>query len=49
MTNYFGESTTFYRNLGQAFFADHSAAIRHGRDPAARLLGFGIAVLRRRQ
>ncbi len=27
MTNYFGESTTFYRNLGGGFFADHTAAI----------------------
>ena len=27
VTNYFGESTTFYRNLGQGMFADHTDAI----------------------
>jgi hypothetical protein len=42
VTNYFGESTTFYRNLGQGFFADHSAAINMAA-PTRRLLGFGIA------
>ena len=42
MTNYFGESTTFYRNLGQGFFADHSNAINLAA-PTRRLLGFGIA------
>jgi hypothetical protein len=42
VTNYFGESTTFYRNLGQGYFADHSAAINMAA-PTRRLLGFGIA------
>jgi enediyne biosynthesis protein E4 len=44
VTNYFGESTTFYRNLGQGFFADHSNAINMAA-PTRRLLGFGIAFL----
>ena len=44
VTNYFGESTTFYRNLGQGFFADHSNAISMAA-PTRRLLGFGIAFL----
>ncbi len=44
VTNYYGESTTFFRNLGQATFADQSvhvglaALTRH-------LLGFGITFL----
>jgi tetratricopeptide (TPR) repeat protein len=42
VTNYFGESTTFYRNLGQGFFADHSSSINMAA-PTRRLLGFGIA------
>ena len=42
VTNYFGESTTFYRNLGQGFFADHSNSINMAA-PTRRLLGFGIA------
>jgi len=42
VTNYFGESTTFYRNLGGGFFADHSSAIGMAA-PTRRLLGFGIA------
>ena len=42
VTNYFGESTTFYRNLGAGMFADYSDAI--GLSAATRqLLGFGIA------
>jgi tetratricopeptide (TPR) repeat protein len=44
VTNYFGESTTYYHNLGQLFFADHSAAINLAA-PTRRLLGFGIAFL----
>jgi tetratricopeptide (TPR) repeat protein len=41
VTNYFGESTTFYRGLGGGMFADHSDAI--GLSAATRrLLGFGI-------
>jgi len=42
VTNYFGESTTFYRNVGQGFFVDHSSAINLAA-PTRRLLGFGIA------
>jgi len=44
VTNYFGESTTFYRNMGQGFFADHSSAINLAA-LTRRLLGFGIAFL----
>ncbi len=44
MTNYFGESTTFYRNLGRGLFADHSSAIGLAA-PTRQLLGFGIAFL----
>jgi enediyne biosynthesis protein E4 len=44
VTNYFGESTTFYRNLGQGFFADHSSMINMAA-PTRQLLGFGIAFL----
>jgi hypothetical protein len=44
VTNYFGESTTFYRNLGGGFFADHSNRIGLVA-PTRRLLGFGIAFL----
>jgi tetratricopeptide (TPR) repeat protein len=44
VTNFFGESTTFYRNLGGGSFADHSNAI--GLAAATRrLLGFGVAFL----
>ena len=42
VTNYFGESTTFYRNLGGGMFADHTDAIGLS-GPTRRLLGFGIA------
>ena len=42
VTNYFGESTTFYRNLGGGFFVDHSSLIGMAA-PTRRLLGFGIA------
>ena len=42
VTNYFGESTTFYRNLGAGMFADHSDAIGFSA-ATRRLLGFGIA------
>jgi enediyne biosynthesis protein E4 len=41
VTNYYGESTTFYRNLGAGRFADHSDAIDI-RAPTRLLLGFGI-------
>ena len=42
VTNFFGESTTFYRNLGGGLFADDTVAI--GLAGASReLLGFGVA------
>src|SRR3954453_13334439 len=44
VTNFYGEATTFYHNLGGGLFADHSRA--SGLDAASRtLLGFGIAGL----
>jgi tetratricopeptide (TPR) repeat protein len=44
VTNFYGEGTTFYRNLGGGQFADHSAAV--GLSAATRyLLGFGAAFL----
>jgi hypothetical protein len=44
VTNFFGESTTFYRNLGGGLFADHT--LEAGLAAASRgLLGFGIAFL----
>ena len=44
VTNFFGESSTFYRNLGGGLFADHTASI--GLATASRdLLGFGVAFL----
>jgi hypothetical protein len=40
VTNYYNESMTFYRSLGQGLFADHTAAI--GLDvPTRTVLGFG--------
>ena len=42
VTNYYGESTTFYHNLGGGMFADHSDAIGLSA-PTRLLLGFGIA------
>ncbi len=43
VTNFYGESTTLYKNLGRGLFADHSAA--SGIGLASRyLLGFGIAI-----
>ena len=44
VTNFFGESTTFYRNLGHAMFADATAAVGL-KAPSRFLLGFGIAFL----
>ena len=44
VTNFFGESTTFYRNLGQTMFADATAAVGL-KAPSRFLLGFGITFL----
>ncbi len=44
VTNFFGESTTFYRNLGDGEFADHTASIGLAA-PSRDLLGFGVAFL----
>jgi enediyne biosynthesis protein E4 len=44
VTNFYNESTTFFQNLGQGFFADRTAAI--GLAVSSRyVLGFGIAFL----
>ncbi len=44
VTNYYGESTTLFRNLGGGLFADHTAALGLAA-PTRQLLGFGIAFL----
>ena len=44
VTNFFGESTTFYRNLGQGMFADATSAVGL-KAPSRFLLGFGITFL----
>jgi tetratricopeptide (TPR) repeat protein len=44
VTNYSGESTTLFRNLGGDLFADHTAALGVAA-PTSQLLGFGIAFL----
>ena len=41
VTNYYGESTTFYHNLGGGAFADHTEAIGLA-GPTRFLLGFGL-------
>jgi hypothetical protein len=41
VTNYYGESTTFFRNMGSGMFVDHSEAIGMS-GPTRLLLGFGI-------
>ena len=44
VTNFYGESTTFYRNLGAGNFTDATASV--GLAVATRrLLGFGVAFL----
>lgn len=42
VTNFFGESTTFFRNLGSGLFADHTGAVGL-LAPSRPLLGFGVA------
>jgi hypothetical protein len=44
VTNFYGESTTFFHNLGQWAFADRTAAIGLAL-PSRYLIGFGIAFL----
>jgi len=44
VTNYYGESTTFFRNLGRGLFSDDTAVIGLAA-PTRCLLGFGIAFL----
>jgi enediyne biosynthesis protein E4 len=41
VTNFYGESTTFYHNLGRGMFADRTAAIGLAA-PSRFLLGFGL-------
>ena len=43
VTNFYGESTTFFRNLGSGIFSDQTAAIGLAA-PSRFLLGFGIAL-----
>ncbi|MEW4567396.1 FG-GAP-like repeat-containing protein [Tautonia sp. JC769] len=43
VTNFYGEGTTLYRNLGGGSFVDASAAF--GMAPTRYLLGFGVAFL----
>ena len=44
VANFFGESTTYYRNLGSGLFTDATAAVGL-KDPTRLMLGFGIAWL----
>jgi hypothetical protein len=44
VTNFAGESTTFYRNLGHGMFADQGRSIGLTA-PSRFLLGFGAALL----
>jgi tetratricopeptide (TPR) repeat protein len=42
VTNFYGESTTYFRNLGSGMFSDQTAAVGLAA-PSRFLLGFGIA------
>ena len=44
VTNFYGESTTFFRNQGSGIFSDQTAAVGLAA-PSRFLLGFGIALL----
>ena len=44
VTNFYGESTTFFHNLGQSLFADETARVGLAA-PTRHQLGFGIAFL----
>jgi tetratricopeptide (TPR) repeat protein len=44
VTNFYGESTTFFRNLGSGVFSDQTAQIGLAA-PSRYLLGFGITLL----
>jgi tetratricopeptide (TPR) repeat protein len=44
VTNFYGESTTFFRNLGSGAFTDQTVALGVAA-PSRFLLGFGIALL----
>ena len=44
VTNFYNESTSFFRNLGHGFFGDQSAAIGLA-TPSRYVLGFGISFL----
>ena len=44
VTNFYNESTTFFQNLGQGFFADRTAAVGLA-VPSRYVLGFGISFL----
>ncbi len=44
VTNYYGESTTLFHNLGRGLFADYTGSSGMG-PPTRQMLGFGIAFL----
>ncbi len=44
VTNFFGESTSFFQNLGKGLFVDHTAAFGLSA-PSRHFLGFGAAFL----